>query len=316
MALIRFTPRQLEAFVAVARAEGFGEAAGRLSLTPSAVSQLVGELEAVVGLRLFDRTTRKVALSAAGRELLPAAAEALARMDGLALAAGELRSRSVGLLRVAAPLAMAATVLPAAIEAYTSQHPRVTVHVCDAAVDHMVDAVAQAQADIAIGPDRPVSDDVLREPLFDSPWLLWCAPLHPLAVHDCVEWKDLRDHPLVAAGRDHERSIDRMGRQWPESERVVPLQVVDHLSTAFGLSACGRLATLAPAYVDRLAKAFGLVSRRVLAPEVTRQVCLYRPARRALSPAGEAFAEHLRTWLQIQFVGSTALTCPVPEATK
>lgn len=316
MALIRFTPRQLEAFVAVARAGGFGDAAGRLSLTPSAVSQLVAELESVVGLRLFDRTTRKVTLSAAGRDLLPAAQDALARMDGLLHVAAELRSRSVGLLRVAAPLAMAATILPAAIDAHLLQHPRVTVQVCDAAVDRLVDAVAQAEADLAVGPDRPCGDDVLRESLFDSPWLLWCVPTHPLAARASVEWADLREHALVAAGRDHERSIERMGRHWPEHERVVPLQVADHLSTAFGLSAGGRLATLAPAYVERLAGAFGLVPRRVVEPEVMRQVCLYRPARRALSPAGEAFADHLRAWLRAQFGGSTALTCPVPDATK
>ena len=61
MPLIRITPRQLEAFVTVAEAEGFGEAASRLSLTPSAISQLVAELESATGLRLFDRTTRRVA---------------------------------------------------------------------------------------------------------------------------------------------------------------------------------------------------------------------------------------------------------------
>ena len=77
MPLIRITPRQLEAFVTVAEAEGFGEAASRLSLTPSAISQLVAELESATGLRLFDRTTRRVALSVAGTELLGAARDAL-----------------------------------------------------------------------------------------------------------------------------------------------------------------------------------------------------------------------------------------------
>ncbi|MCW5660267.1 MAG: LysR family transcriptional regulator [Burkholderiaceae bacterium] len=316
MALIRYTPRQLEAFVAVAKAQGFGEAAARLSLTPSAISQLVAELESAMGLRLFDRTTRRVALSAAGRELLDTAGDALAALQRMQRAADDLRSRTTGVLRVAAPLAIASTVLPEAIEVFAAAHPRVTVHVCDAPVDRLVDAVAQAEADFALGPDRPTGDDVQREPVLDSPWVLWCVPAHPLAQHSSVDWSELRGHALVSAGRDHELSVPRMGLQCPEADRVAPLQVVDHLTTAFGLAASGRAATLAPAYTGRLAQAFGLEARRITGPEVMRQVCLYRPVRRSLPPAADAFAEHLRAWLPDHCIGSTTLTCPVPEAAK
>ncbi len=317
MALIRFTPRQLEAFIAVAQTDGFAGAASRLSLTPSAVSQLVAELESSVGFRLFDRTTRRVALSAAGRELLPAAQEALTALDRMARAATDLRSSASGLLRVAAPLALAATVLPAAMEAHALRCPGVVVQPCDTAVDRLIEAVAQGDADLALGPDRAPGDEVIGERLFDSAWVLWCAPAHPLAEQaGAIDWAALRQHALVATGRDHERSVARMGRHWPEQERIVPLQVVEHLTTAFGLAATGRMATLAPAYTERLARAFGLVMRRVSGPEVTRQVCLYRPLRRALSPAAEAFADHLRHWLPHHCTGSTAFTCPVPEAVK
>jgi DNA-binding transcriptional LysR family regulator len=316
MALLRITPRQLEAFVTVAEAEGFGEAASRLSLTPSAISQLVAELESATGLRLFDRTTRRVALSAAGTELLGAARDALGGLDRVLRGAADLRSRASGVLRVAAPLAIASTLLPPAIDTFVLQQPAVTVQLCDTAVDRLVDAVAQATADFALGPDRPITDEVHREPVLDSPWVLWCVPGHPLARTAAVDWSGLRAHALVAAGRDHEQSIARMGDASPATERVVPVLVVDHLTTAFGLAAGGRLATLAPAYTDRLARAFGLESRRVTSPEVMRQVCLYRPSRRALPPAADAFADHLRAWLPAHCTGSTTLTWPVPEATK
>jgi DNA-binding transcriptional LysR family regulator len=67
MPLPRYTLRQLDAFVTVAEALSFTDAANRLGLTPSAVSQLVVELESSLGFKLFERSTRKVALSAAGR---------------------------------------------------------------------------------------------------------------------------------------------------------------------------------------------------------------------------------------------------------
>ena len=66
--LTRFTLRQIEAFMAVAESHSFTLAAARLGLTAQAMSQLIAELEAILDFRLFDRTTRKVALSSAGRD--------------------------------------------------------------------------------------------------------------------------------------------------------------------------------------------------------------------------------------------------------
>jgi DNA-binding transcriptional LysR family regulator len=304
MGLIRFSVRQLEVFVAAAELESFGAAAGRLGLTPSAVSQLIGELESAVGLRLFDRTTRRVALSAGGRDLAGAARQALQQLQALAQCAADVRSRQ----------ALAATVLAEAVDAFLAEHPRARVQVCDTPVDHLVETVAQGLADLALGPDRPADPEVGCEPLFDSPWVLWCAPRHPLAQRSPLAWADLRGHALVATGRDHEAHVACMGAP---AERIEPCQIVDHVTTALGLSAGARLATLAPAYVERLAHAFGLVARCVLGPPVWRQVCLYQPLRRTLHPVALGFAEHLRTHLgAAQTTGSTALTCPVPEATK
>lgn len=78
---MRLTPRQFEAFVAVQREGGFGAAAQTLSLTPAAVSQLVAELEATVGFWVFERTTRKVTLTAVGQDFLD---DATATLTGLA----------------------------------------------------------------------------------------------------------------------------------------------------------------------------------------------------------------------------------------
>jgi len=298
VALSRLTPRQLETFVAVAELRSFRAAGERLGLTTSAVSQLVAELEAVVGFRLFDRTTRKVAPSAAGREFLGPAESALKHLRLAESAAADVRSRAAGIVRVAAPLVIASVILPAAIKAYAQTQPKVIVRIRDVSVDALIDAVAGGEADLAVGPDRVVGDDVLRLSLFDSPWVLWCSPQHPLAARRTLRWQDLRDESLVAAGHDHERSVAQMRAGMPEGERITPIDVVDNISTALGIAAQGLAATLSPAYVGALAEPLGLVMRRVLDPEVMRQVCLYRSARRATSPAAEGFQEHLAAWLR------------------
>lgn len=298
MPLSRFSFRQLEAFVAVAEAHSFTGAADRLGLTSQAVSQLVADLESVLSFRLFDRTTRRVGLSSAGRDFFGPAETVLRHMRAAESAASDVRNRAAGVVRVGAPLVLASCALPAAIRAYQQRRPKVVVRVRDLPVDALVDAVAAGDVDLAVGPDRPIGHEVARDPVFESLWVLWCAPTHPLARRKQLRWADLRQVPLVAAGHDHERSVASMHANAPDSERVRPVDVVENISTALGIAAQGAAPTLAPAYVGVLARSFGLVMRRVRDPETVRTVCLYRSTIRELSPAAEGFAAHLGDWLR------------------
>jgi len=293
MSFPHFTPRQLEAFVTVAEVRSFAATADRLALTPSAVSQLVGELEDALGFKLFERSTRRVDITSAGREFLASAESVLKHLRMAQSAASDVRNRAAGIVRIAAPLVVASVILPKAIKAYVQKRPKVRIHIRDVPVEKLVDAVASGDADLALGPDRACGDDVARTQLFKSPWVLWCAPSHPLAHKRSVTWDQLHAYPLVAAGRDHERSVAQMHTGLPSGQRVTPVEIVDNISTAMGLAAADVAATLAPDYVGALAKPLGLVRRRILSPEVMRYVCLYSPARRATSPAAEGFSDHL-----------------------
>lgn len=298
MPLTRFTLRQLEAFTTVAELGSFRQAAERIGLTTQAVSQLVAELELVLDFRLFDRTTRRVALTSAGRDFLGPAQTVLRHVQGAESAAQDVRQRATGLVRVGAPMVLASTALPAAIRAYAALRPKVVIRIRDLSVDGLIDSVVAGDVDLAVGPDRASAQQVGVQPLFDSPWVLWCSPRHALAGREPLHWADLRDQALVAAGRDHELSVAQMRVNVPEDTRIIPVDVVDHISTALGLAAQGLAATLAPAYVGVIARPLGLVMKRVTEPETMRTVCLYRPQARTLSPAAEGFAEHLADWLQ------------------
>jgi len=294
----RYTLRQLDAFCQVAETLSFRVAGERLGLTPSAVSQLVQELEVGTGFRLFERSTRRVALSAAGQEFLPSAESVLKHLRLAERAAADVRDRSAGLVRVAAPMVLASVVLPNAIKAHLAERPDVVARIRDTAVERLVAAVAAGDVDLAIGPDRASGEDVARVPLFDSPWVIWCAPDHPLARRRHLRWRDLHGHALVAAGRDHERSVAQMRAGLPDDERITPVDVVDNISTALGIAAAGLAATLSPGYVSSWARRLGLVSRRLRDPDTARAVCLYRPTRRTISPAAEGFALHLVDWIR------------------
>ena len=178
MALARYTIRQIETFVMVADLLSYSGAASRMGLSPSAVSQLVTELEGAVGFTLFDRTTRKVVLSAAGREFHGAAAGTLRQIRLTEQTASDLRNRAAGLVRIAAPMVIAGAILPVAIRDFATVQPKVVVRIRDCAVEHLIDAVAAGEVDLSIGPDRVADNSIVRTPLFQSPWVLWCMPDH------------------------------------------------------------------------------------------------------------------------------------------
>lgn len=298
MAFTRLTLRQLEAFTGVAEVGSFTAAAGRLGLTAQAVSQLVADLEGVLGFRLFDRTTRKVVLSSAGRDFVDSAETLLRHVRLTESAADDVRHKAAGIVRVGAPLVLASTALPAAVREYSRQKPKVVIRIRDISVESLVNAVEVGDVDLAIGPHRMTTAGVTATPVFDSAWVLWCAKDHPLARRRAaIRWSDLQDVPLVAAGRDHELSVEQMRSNAPAGVRITPLDVVGNVSTALGIAAQGLAVTLTPAYVGVLAELFGLEMRRVTEPEAVRTVSMYRPSVRTLSPAAQGFADFLPGWL-------------------
>lgn len=297
MQQIRFTPRQIDAFIATSELSSFSQAASRLHLTPSAISNLITQLEATLDFALFERSTRRVALSPAGREFLSAALAVQRQLRLASVAADDIKNRAVGIVRAAAPLAVASVILPQLIAAFQQKRPRVTIRILDTPVEWLTDRVATGEADLALGPDRAPGVEVRAEHLYPSPWVLWCAPTHPFAKRTVLRWSDLNHTPLCTAGHDHEHSVPQM-REGPN--RVIVSTVVDNISTALGLAAADIAAAVSPAYVEALARSLGLVMRRIVEPEVMRYMTLYSPMQRPSSPAALGFAEFLRAALDAQ----------------
>jgi len=294
---MNFTIKQLRAFATVADLQSFSLAAQRLKLTPGAVSLLVRDLETEVGFSLFDRTTRRVSLSKAGRDYLPAAQQALRQVQAAVMAANDVKNRATGVVRVAAPLVVAHSMLPPAMAEYRETHPDVLVRPVDCTVENLVRIVEEDHADLAIGPDRPTGDLVVRIGLYDSPWVLWCSPNHALARRRRVTWPMLKHESVIAAGRDYESRVAEALQQTPEEDRFVPTYVVDNVTTSLGIAAVGLGVTLSPMYVYIVARNLGLVMKRVESPEIVREFSMYLP-RRALTPTVAAFAEFLEDHLK------------------
>jgi LysR family transcriptional regulator, carnitine catabolism transcriptional activator len=126
-----FTSRQFRAFLLVARHRSFSRAAESLYITPSGLSVLIRELEAQLGFRLFDRTTRHVGLTSYGRELLGVVQQSLQKVDATVSRIGRSAAEASQSLSVGAPPLIAANVLPEAIKEFRSHQPEMRIRVFD-----------------------------------------------------------------------------------------------------------------------------------------------------------------------------------------
>lgn len=295
---MHFTFRQLEAFLAVADTGSFTKAADHLSLTPSAVSQLVGELESMLAYKLFDRSTRRVALSPAGQAFIPSVRTLARQVNEARTIAMDIRLQAAGVVRIAAPMVVASVMLPRLIASYKVRRPKVSVRLVDSQVDSLVAKVVSREVDLAVGPDRPIGPEVERVGLYPSAWVVWCTPTHKFAKSRQIRWADLGKAEMVAAGRDHAIHLATMMRAVPDKARVTPVQVVDNISTALGLAATGLYYTISPSYVEAMAKPLGLAMRTIVDPVLSLEMSLFRPADRALSPAAAGFAQYVESALR------------------
>jgi DNA-binding transcriptional LysR family regulator len=132
---------ELEAVVAVARDGGFRAAARVLGMSSSALSHAVAALEARLGVRLFNRTTRSVALSAAGEQFVAEVAPALAAIRGAIERVDEHRTEPSGVLRLNLALGAARMILVPLVIEYLRHYPKVSVELVTEGA--LVDIVGQ-----------------------------------------------------------------------------------------------------------------------------------------------------------------------------
>lgn len=203
-------------FLAVAENRGFAAAAATLGMTPSAATRAIAALEVRLGVQLFIRTTRTVALTAAGALY---AERVRPLTEGLARAAQETRETQglvAGTLRIAAPLSLGLKVLPSVLTQFGLAHP--SVQVALSLTDTFVD-ILDGSVDLAIRISGvPADKSTIWRKLCAVPRLLVAAPSYLLARGTPRGPEDLSDHELLAYG------CDPAGENWElrhEGQRAV-----------------------------------------------------------------------------------------------
>ncbi len=152
----------LSAFVSVAKAKGFREAARTSGVSASSLSEAVGRLESRLGVRLLNRTTRSVAPTEAGARLLERLVPALGEIEAAMDVVNAFRDRPAGTLRLNVPANVARLILPAIVAPFLKAYPEIRLEVI--VEDSFVDVLA-AGCEAGIRYDERLEQDMIAVPI-------------------------------------------------------------------------------------------------------------------------------------------------------
>ena len=282
-------------FRAVARHGSITGASVPLGYTQSAVSRQVAVLEAEVGAPLFDRLPRGVALTEAGRSLLPHAEAILDRITAARRDLEALRGLGGGQLRVGAfPTAVAALV-PRALAAFRDAYPAVIISLVEGRTPVLLERLLSGDADVAVvsvPPDRPA--DTARftlHHLLDEQLLVAMPRDHRLAGRRTLRLADLSDEPFIVGSATAEDTL--MRASFPSGFQPRVDIVAADWTGKLGCVAAGLGVALVPALAIR-ATPSDITLRRLHTDDASRRrIFAATVAGRGHSPAVSAFIAHL-----------------------
>lgn len=204
--------RHLRYFLAVADELHFGRAAARLHIAQPALTQQIQRLETLLGARLFDRTSRTVALTPAGIVLRDRATALLGHAERDLAEVTRIGQGSQGTLH----LGFVPSVLPLeplrGVREFRDRFPLVDVDLVEGFTSHLMERLASGTLDMAIVRDPDDQPGTVTVPLITEPYVAVLAADHPLADRDSITGAELADHPLVffpraAGGLAHEKNL-------------------------------------------------------------------------------------------------------------
>jgi DNA-binding transcriptional LysR family regulator len=192
-----FTSRQLRAFSLVAQHHSFTRAAEALFITPSGLSVLIRELETQLGFRLFDRTTRHVALTAQGSELLAVARRNLLELDAAVSRIGQTAKEASQSISLGAPPLVAANILPQAIKEFHAQRPDLRIKLFDENLATIMRRVGAGKLDIGLG-IFSAAPGIRRTPFFRFSLMVIRPDNAPALRRASTTWSALKGEILIS----------------------------------------------------------------------------------------------------------------------
>lgn len=291
------TIQNLRAFLAVGSVLNFTRAAAELGLSQPALTMNVRQLEDELGVSLFDRTTRSVAMTAEGAQLLPMARSLVEEFDNTVTDMRHFGERRRGSLVIACPEGVAVRIVVPVIRTFAELYPGITVNLLDGDANSVRLHMRDREADLGVSGYWEDTPDYVFEPFTEDCCCLVCRRDDPLAGMEEPRLGDLKGRPFLSLNRNAgvRRLIDREALRM--GVRLNRRFEIARLSTLLGLVEAGLGVTVLPKLAIPSIPA-NLHVRPLRDQNMSYPIGIITRRGKALSPAAASFRsalmEHFR----------------------
>ncbi|MCC8395502.1 LysR family transcriptional regulator [Paraburkholderia sp. MMS20-SJTR3] len=286
---INFDLNDLQAFRAVVELGSFRKAADAVSISQPALSRRIDKLEDALGVRLFERTTRSVALTTVGRVFARSAEQLLDDLDIALLGIRDVSSSRLGHVTIACVPSVAYYFLPSVIASYHRRFPRIRVKLLDSSANEVLSAVISGEADFGVSFMGSQESEIEFKMLLEERFVAACRRDHPLARKKRVTWSELYEHEYVSVDKTSGNRLLLDQALSSVAPSVPSVCETRHVTTMLGLIEAGLGVAAVPSMAMPGLDHPILTSVPLVEPVVKRRVGIVRRRGRPLTPAAAEF---------------------------
>lgn len=290
--------RSLKAFLLAVDTGSFTHAANQLGVTQPSFTALIQDLEEVLGLRLFERTTRSISLTSAGQDFHARAQRPIADLEEAYRSLADLAAVRRGNVTLGALPSTALALLPVAVGALRQLHPALKVRVVEAHNDELVAMLRTNQIEFAVGTLAEPTPDLSFAPLAEDCFCAIYPAGHALEKkRGPLHWRDVLRYDLIllSQGSNARQQFDRAVREETGAPATALRYDVTNMGTAAGMVRQGLGVSVLPRLALPELNLSGLRAAALCDASARRAIGLLHRRDRSLSPAAQALAAQLET---------------------
>ena len=293
MARINYDLPDLQAFVAVAERNSFRQAANDLFISQPALSRRIDKLEEALGVKLFERTTRRVQLTNVGQAFLVNVRDALNGLEDAVLGVADLAAHRTGTVTLACVPSAVWHFLPDVLKRYTAQFPKIRVRVHDESAQDVLNLVLTGEADFGICFTGAENPEINFQPIYVESYVLAMRRDHPLAGRKKLSWKDTVDERYISVAKSSgNRSVLDAALAGVEKHPWISCEI-NHVSGILALVESGLGVAAVPGLSILAQRQGAVIGVPLVNPSVKRTLGLICKHQHAMAPASRTLFDML-----------------------
>lgn len=286
--------RPLKAFLLAVQTGSFTHAADQLGITQPSFTALIQDLERILDLKLFERTTRSISLTAAGQDLYDRVARPITDLEEAYRSMSDLAAVRRGGVVIGALPSTSLTLIPPALGRLSQRHPALQIRVVEAHNDELIAMLRTNQIELGLATLLTETPDLSFDPLIKDAFFAVYPAGADVASQKELYWQDLvpRDLILLSQGSSARMQFDRSITQ---DETIKGLRYdVTHMTTAALLVQQGLGIAILPRLALPSLPLEGLAYRPLADQSAKRTIGIIYRRDRHLSPAATVLVEELK----------------------